>query len=103
MTSLDPSQAMKTNKQKTDDLAREARLWDERELTPAGWRDAPEAVPAVKRSVPISIRLPQPMVVILKEFAQQAGIGYQVLMKQWLDDRIRQEGQKRNRPKAARR
>ncbi len=63
-------------------MAREARLWDERKLTPAGWRDAPEAVPATKRSVPISIRLPQPMVAILKEFAQQAGIGYQVLMKQ---------------------
>ena len=94
---------MKSSKQKMDNLAREARLWDERKLTPAGWSDAPEAVPAAKRSVPISIRLPQPMVTILKEFARRAGIGYQVLMKQWLDDRIRQEGQKRNRPKAAKR
>lgn len=94
---------MKNNERKMDDLAEEARLWDERKLTPTDWKDAPEAVPAAKRSVPISIRLPQPMVAILKEFARQAGIGYQVLMKQWLDDRIRQESQKRNRPKVARR
>ncbi len=39
----------------------------------------------------ISIRLPSQMVSILKEFARRAGIGYQVLMKRWLDDRIRQE------------
>ena len=31
------------------------------------------------------------MVAILKEFAHRSGIGYQVLMKRWLDDRIRQE------------
>jgi hypothetical protein len=94
---------MKKEKRKVDDLAGEARLWDERKLTPAGWKDAPEAVPAANRSVPVSIRLPQPMVAILKEFARQAGIGYQVLLKRWLDDRIRHESQKRKRPKAAKR
>jgi hypothetical protein len=39
----------------------------------------------------ISIRLPRQMVAILKEFARRSGIGYQVLMKRWLDERIRQE------------
>ncbi len=26
-------------------LAEEARKWDSREISPAGWRDAPEAIP----------------------------------------------------------
>ena len=81
-----------TEKRMTEEeLAEEARRWDEREVTPAGWEDAPEAVPRAKESVSISIRLPRPMVEILKEFARRAGIGYQVLMKRWLDERIRQE------------
>src|SRR5262245_8616523 len=81
-----------TEKRMTDEeLAEEARRWDQREVTPAGWEDAPEAVPRSKESVPISIRLPRQMVEILKEFARRAGIGYQVLMKRWLDERIREE------------
>ncbi len=74
-----------------EELAEEARRWDAREITPAGWEDAPEAVLRAKESVPISIRLPCQMVAILKEFARRSGIGYQVLMKRWLDERIRQE------------
>jgi len=31
------------------------------------------------------------MLEILKEFAGRSGNGYQVLMKRWLDERIRQE------------
>jgi hypothetical protein len=31
------------------------------------------------------------MVAILKEFARRSGIGYQVLMKKWLDERIVRE------------
>lgn len=81
-----------TEKRMTDEeLAEEARRWDEREVTPAGWEDAPEAVPRVKESVAISIRLPRRMIEVLKEFAQRSGIGYQVLMKRWLDERIHQE------------
>jgi hypothetical protein len=74
-----------------DELAEEAIRWDSGELTPSGWQNAPEAVPREKESVAISIRLPRRMVAILKEFARRSGIGYQVLMKRWLDDRIRQE------------
>lgn len=73
------------------ELADEALRWDSGELTPAGWTDAPEAVLRTKESVAISIRLPKQMVAILKEFARRYGIGYQVLMKRWLDDRLRQE------------
>jgi hypothetical protein len=74
-----------------EELAKEARRWDNREVTPAGWEDAPEAVPRAKESMQINIRLPRKMVEILKEFARRSGTGYQVLMKRWLDERIRQE------------
>jgi predicted DNA binding CopG/RHH family protein len=81
-----------TEKRMTDEeLTEEARRWDARELTPAGWEDAPDAVPRAKESTQINIRLPRQMVEILKEFARRLGIGYQVLMKRWLDERIRQE------------
>jgi predicted DNA binding CopG/RHH family protein len=81
-----------TEKRMTDEeLAEEARRWDQREITPASWEDAPDAVPRAKESTQINIRLPRQMVEILKEFARRAGIGYQVLMKRWLDERIRQE------------
>jgi predicted DNA binding CopG/RHH family protein len=74
-----------------EQLAEEARRWDAREITPAEWEDAPEAVPRAKESMQINIRLPCAMVAILKEFARRSGIGYQVLMKRWLDERSRQE------------
>jgi hypothetical protein len=81
-----------TQKRMTDEeLAEEARRWDAREISPVGWEDAPEAVPRAKESIQINIRLPNQMVAILKEFARRSGTGYQVLMKRWLDERIRQE------------
>src|SRR5260370_31310438 len=79
------------------ELAAEAKAWDERKRTPAGWQDAPEAVPRVAESMAISIRLPRKMLAILKEFADRAGIGYQVLMKNWLDERIRKEARGRKK------
>jgi len=81
-----------SKKRATDaELAEEARRWDSGEATPAGWKDAPDAVPRAKESVPISLRVPAPMLVLLKEFARREGVGYQVLMKRWLDERIRSE------------
>ena len=74
-----------------EELVHEGRCWDNREMTPAGWEDAPEAVPCARESVADSLCLPVQMMAILKEFAQRAGVSYQVLMKRWLDDRIRQE------------
>jgi hypothetical protein len=71
-----------------EELEEEARRWDARELTPAGWEDAPDAAPRANESIQINIRLPRRMVAILKEFARRYGIGYQVLMKRWLDERI---------------
>lgn len=73
------------------DLAKEARNWDTGALSPRDWHDAPDAIPNVGRSTPISLRVPTQMLTLLKEFARREGIGYQVLMKRWLDDRIRVE------------
>jgi predicted DNA binding CopG/RHH family protein len=47
--------------------------------------------------VAISIRLPRQTVEIRKEFARRSGIDYQVLIKRWLDERIRQERERRRR------
>jgi hypothetical protein len=82
---------MNDERMSMEEMAEEARRWTEGELPSEGLVDAPDAVPRVKESVSISIRLPRLMVEILKEFARRSGIGYQVLMKRWLDERIRQE------------
>lgn len=90
-----------SDKRMTDqEMAEEARRWAEGELPSERLEDAPDAVPRAKESVAISIRLPGPMIEILKEFAQRSGIGYQVLMKRWLDERIQRERQKRRREHA---
>ena len=73
------------------ELAREAAAWADGTNTLEGWEDAPNAVPRHGESTTISIRMPKKMLAILREFAQRKGIGYQVLMKRWLEDRIREE------------
>ena len=74
-----------------EELAREAAFWDSAATIPEGWVDAPEAIPRIGESTAISLRVPTKMLAILREFARREGIGYQVLMKRWLDDRIREE------------
>jgi hypothetical protein len=74
-----------------EQLAREAVEWDERKRTPAGFRDAPAAIPRATRSVAISIRMPSDLLELLKRFAGREGVGYQALIKSWLDDRLRAE------------
>lgn len=83
-----------------DELAEEAAAWVEGRMTPEGWQAAPDAIPRVGETQSINIRIPKLMLTILKTFAQREGIGYQVLMKRWLDDRIRSE---RDRLRAHRR
>jgi hypothetical protein len=89
-----------TNDRMTDaELAEEARQWSEGELTPADLVDAPEAAPRAKESELLNLRLPRMMVTLLTEFARREGISCQVLIKRWLDERIRQEHQKREMEK----
>ena len=74
-----------------DALAKEAADWDARRVTPAQFEDAPDAVARSEEAQAISIRMPKKLLVILKKFAEREGVGYQVLMKKWLDDRVRFE------------
>jgi hypothetical protein len=73
------------------ELAEEAARWAERDRDLSGWVDAPEAVPRQGETASISMRVPKAMLNILREFARREGVGYQVLMKRWLDQRIREE------------
>ena len=89
-----------------EDLAREAADWDAGRRTPRGFEDAPDAVPRARESVPISLRMPKDMLEVLRTFAAREGVGYQVLIKRWLDDRIRSEreqlrGRQRKSPRPA--
>lgn len=77
-----------------EELAREVREWEDGTRTLEGWVDAPEKIPNIEKSTLIDFRVPTDMVTILKEFARRQGIGYKVLMKRWLDDRIREERDK---------
>ena len=72
-------------------LAREASDWDHRRRTPSGFVDDPSAVPRAQEATAISIRMPNALLVLLKRFAEREGVGYQVLIKRWLDDRVRAE------------
>jgi hypothetical protein len=74
-----------------EELASEARRWDAGEVDTRGWREAQEAIPRAASAILISIRVPAQMLGVLKAFARREGVGYQVLMKRWLDERIRQE------------
>src|SRR5687767_310548 len=74
-----------------EELAAEAEQWSAREVDARTWTDAPGAVPRQRESVAISLRLPSKMLDILREFARRRDIGYQVLIKTWLDERIRSE------------
>lgn len=72
-------------------LAQEASDWDNRRRTPSGFVDDPSAVPRAQEATAISIRMPNALLVLLKKFAEREGVGYQVLIKRWLDDRVRAE------------
>lgn len=74
----------------SEELAKEAAQWSQG-ARPTEWADTPEALPRHAESVAISMRVPKRMLNILREFARREGVGYQVLMKLWLDERIRKE------------
>ena len=80
-----------TRRASNDDLAREVEQWETGQRPWRGFVEAPDAVPRAKASESISIRMPSPLLRIIKTFASRQGVGYQVLIKQWLDDRVRLE------------
>lgn len=77
-------------------LAAEAKRFDRLKKAnkpPLGWVNVSEGAerPTHPAAVSISIRMPVNMLAILREFAEREGVGYQVLIKTWLHDRIREE------------
>ena len=72
-------------------LAQEAAEWDSGRRTPAGFVEDPDAVPRSSEATAISLRMPNTLLTLLKKFAEHEGVGYQVLIKRWLDDRLRIE------------
>lgn len=74
-----------------DELAREVAAWESRARTPDELVDADDAIPRIGESQAISLRLPRAQLALLRAFAEREGIGYQVLIKRWLDDRLRAE------------
>jgi predicted DNA binding CopG/RHH family protein len=72
-------------------LAAEATEWDATRQIPPDFVDEPRAVPRAGEATAISLRLPNALLALLKKFAEREGIGYQVLLKRWLDDRLRLE------------
>jgi len=80
------------------ELADEAARWDRGELTPATWEDAPDAIPNASASVAVSVRLPIPLLSILGTLAKREGVSLDVLVKRWLDDRVRLESERLSVP-----
>ena len=75
------------------DLAREARRFsaDNNFDRDGGWSAVDDKSDLDGATVAISVRLPGRQLQLLKEFARREGVGYQTLMKRWLDDRLRDE------------
>ena len=92
---------MKKKRMSDEELAREAARWTTQSGDGRTWIEAPERVPRIDESVPISVRLPKRMLTILREIARRQNVGYQVLMKRWLADRIRAEFDRRSKASGA--
>ncbi len=55
------------------------------------WVDAKSNTDVRDALVAISVRLPGRQIKLFKAIAEREGVGYQTLMKRWLDDRLREE------------
>ena len=92
---------MKKRSRKDEDRARRAQLWSEGELSGEDWIEDERGLPRGLESEQISLRLPRRLLAVIRGFAKRRGIGYQTLLKDWLDDRARYEARrelKRKRP-----
>lgn len=78
-----------------EERAKEAARWTPKEPASTGWVDAPEAHPVPPEEIErFYIPLPKNLAYMLREFAGRAGLNEQVLVKQWLDDRVKVEREK---------
>jgi predicted DNA binding CopG/RHH family protein len=84
----DPEKAMARIRADLETLASEAKAWDERRIDPKTWDNVPRMTALSGETEAICFRLPKDTITILKEFAKRKDIGYQTLIKMWLDEKI---------------
>ena len=90
------------NEEQLKKLSEEVKQWDSAGFqTKSGFQSQPELVPRVSETTLISIRIPNKLLHLLKAAATEQEIGYQVLMKRWLEDRLRQEFEERKAKRKA--
>jgi predicted DNA binding CopG/RHH family protein len=81
--------------------AEEAQWWDDHEEY---WDsvDTPwEVVPPqkVRRTGPVTLRLPLDLIESLKQEAEKQGVAYQTVIRMWLDERVASERKRAKRKK----
>jgi hypothetical protein len=69
-------------------IIQEVKLWDEKKIDISDWQDTPDAIPKINQAVNLHLLLPVRMIEILKEFSRRVGCDLNVLIAQWLNDRI---------------
>lgn len=74
-----------------DALAEEARLWDSGALSPAGWLDAPDAIPRNAESAIVSARVSKRTLAALSALAKREGVSRGALVSRWVDERVIEE------------
>jgi hypothetical protein len=103
MASVKRTRAKQPRKASAEELGAEVQKWESGAYADESWRDAPEAVVRQSESVSVSIRFPKQMLEVLRVFAEREKIGYQVIIKRWLDERIAQEYERLSAKATARR
>ena len=103
MANVKRTRAKQSRKASAEELAAEVQKWESGAYADESWRDAPEAVVRQSESVAVSIRFPKQMLEVLRVFAEREKIGYQVIIKRWLDERIAQEYERLSAKATARR
>lgn len=103
MANAKGTRGKRSRKASAEDLAAEVQKWESGAFADGTWSDAPEAVVRQSDSVAVSIRFPKQMLEVLRAFAEREKIGYQVIIKRWLDDRIAQEYERLSAKATARR
>jgi predicted DNA binding CopG/RHH family protein len=90
---MEEAPMMKKKTSTAPDLAKEAaRFSTDKDFDRSGGWTATEPTDDVRdATTAISLRLPGRQLQILKEVARRQGIGYQTLLKRWLDERLREE------------
>ncbi len=78
------------SEEKMAEMIAEAERWNPKTPPIGEFVDAPEAVPRHRETEMISLRMPVKLLEIVKEIARRNGVGYQVQLKRWMDEKVRE-------------